>query len=71
MTEKEKRVQQLVELKSGVFPGIWVVEQLNSAFHPVHKWEYETKQEAESKFYELRKGGIYPAFINTYVRFTW
>ena len=70
MTEKQKRAEQLEKLKSGVAPGVFVVECLNSCFIVIQKWEYETQEEAERKFQELRKYGIYPAFINCYVRFT-
>lgn len=69
MTEKQKRAEQLEKLKNGVNPGIFVVEHLNSSFTVFKKWEYETQEEAERKFQELRKYGIYPAFINCYVKF--
>ena len=70
MTEKQKRAEQLEKLKSGINPGIFVVEHLNSSFIVRKKWEYETKEEAERKFCDLRKSGVCPAFINCYVRFT-
>lgn len=70
MTERKKRIEQLEKLKSGIFPGIFVVEKLNSAFSVSQKWEYETQEEAEEKFYSLRNSGIYPAFLNCYVKFT-
>lgn len=69
MTEKQKRVEQLEKLKNEVNPGIFVVEHLTSSFTVFKKWEYETQEEAERKFQELRKYGIYPAFINCYVKF--
>ena len=70
MTEKQKRTEQLEKLKSGVNPGIFVVEYLSSSFSIFKKWEYETQEEAERKFRDLRNSGVYPAFINCYVRFT-
>lgn len=70
MTEKQKRTDQLEKLKSGVNPGIFVVEYLNSSFAVFKKWEYEAQEEAEIKFRDLRKSGVYPAFINCYVKFT-
>lgn len=70
MTEKQIRCEQLEKLKSGVFPGVFVVEHLNDSFSIFQKWEYETQKEAEEKFYSLRKSGIYPAFLNCYVKFT-
>ena len=70
MTEKQKRAGQLEKLKSGVNPGIFVVEYLSSSFSVFKKWEYETQEEAERKFRDLRNSGVYPAFINCYVRFT-
>ena len=70
MTEKQKRTQQLEYLKSGVHPGIFVVEYLNSSFCPIKKYEYETQEEAERKYHNLIKSGVYPAFINCYVKFT-
>ena len=69
MTEKQKRAEQLEKLKNGVNPGIFVVEHLNSSFAVFKKWEYETQEEAERKSRDLRKSGIYPAFINCYVKF--
>ena len=47
MTEKQKRAGQLEKLKSGVNPGIFVVEYLSSSFSVFKKWEYETQEEAD------------------------
>lgn len=70
MAEKDIRAEQLDKLKNGIHPGKFVVEQLNSAFVVSKKWEYDTQEEAERKFMDLRRSGVYPAFINRYVKFT-
>ena len=70
MMEKDIRVMQLEDLKSGIFSGLFVVEELNSSFAMRRRWEYEKKGEAEKKYNQLISEGIYPAFLKKYAKFS-
>lgn len=69
MYEKDIRAAQLEDLKSGIFSGMFVVEELNSSFLVRQKWEFEKKEDAERKYSELANSGIYTAFLRKYAKF--